>query len=91
MGLDRKTATEFSFFLAIPTMFAATLYDLLKNLNSLSAADIPVFGAGFTVAFIAAMLVIRAFPWFRYEAQFFSIRILPYYIRCHRFVDAPIT
>lgn len=61
MGLDRKTATEFSFFLAIPTMFAATLYDLLKNLNSLSAADIPVFGAGFTVAFIAAMLVIRAF------------------------------
>ena len=60
-GLDRKTATEFSFFLAIPTMFAATSYDLLKNLKYLSAGDIPVFATGFVVAFISALLVIKAF------------------------------
>lgn len=60
-GLDRKTATEFSFFLAIPTMFAATSYDLLKNLKYLSAGDIPVFAMGFIIAFISALLVIKAF------------------------------
>ena len=60
-GLDRKTATEFSFFLAIPTMFAATSYDLLKNIKYLSVSDFPVFATGFIVAFITAVIVIKAF------------------------------
>jgi undecaprenyl-diphosphatase len=60
-GLDRKTATEFSFFLAIPTMFAATSYDLLKNFGGLSIFDLPVFATGFIVSFISALIVIKAF------------------------------
>jgi len=60
-GLERKAATEFSFFLAIPTMFAATSYDLLKNISYLSANDLPIFAVGFFVSFFSALFVIRAF------------------------------
>jgi undecaprenyl-diphosphatase len=61
LGLTRLAATEFSFFLAIPVMFAATLYDLYKSRSILSAADVPVFAVGFVVAFISALFVIRKF------------------------------
>jgi undecaprenyl-diphosphatase len=61
IGFDRKVAVEFSFFLAIPTMFAATGYDLLKNLHALSAPDIPLFLIGFITAFFSALIVIKAF------------------------------
>jgi undecaprenyl-diphosphatase len=61
IGFDRKVAVEFSFFLAIPTMFAATGYDLLKNLHALSAADLPLFLVGFITAFFSALVVIKAF------------------------------
>jgi len=61
IGFDRKVAVEFSFFLAIPTMFAATGYDLLKNLPALSAADIPLFAVGFITAFFSSLVVVRAF------------------------------
>ena len=60
-GLSRKTATEFSFFLAIPTMFAATIYDLYKNWALLRVEDIPVFAVGFVAAFIAAMWAVKSF------------------------------
>ena len=59
-GLSRKTATEFSFFLAIPTMFAATAYDVAKNWKLLHIADLPVFAVGFVASFIAAMLTVKA-------------------------------
>ncbi|MDF3030510.1 MAG: Undecaprenyl-diphosphatase [Moraxellaceae bacterium] len=59
-GLSRKAAAEFSFFLAIPTMFAASFYDLLRHRDDLVAADFPVFAVGFVVSFISALLVIRA-------------------------------
>lgn len=59
-GLSRKTATEFSFFLAIPTMFAATLYDVAKNWKLLQVADLPVFAVGFIASFVAAMLTVKA-------------------------------
>ena len=51
LGLSRRAATEFSFFLAIPVMFAATLYDLLKGAGSLTTADAPAFAVGFVVSF----------------------------------------
>lgn len=60
-GLPRAAATEFSFYLAIPTLGAATLYDLLKNLKHLSSADIVPFALGAVVAFVSALVVIRAF------------------------------
>lgn len=59
-GLSRKTATEFSFFLAIPTMFAATIYDVYKNWALLHLEDLPVFAVGFVASFIAAMLTVKA-------------------------------
>jgi undecaprenyl-diphosphatase len=58
-GLSRTTATEFSFFLAIPVMFAATAYDLYKNRDLLVANDLIIFFIGFVTAFIAALIVIR--------------------------------
>ena len=60
-GLSRKTASEFSFFLAIPTMFAATAYDLYKNWSLLRADDLPVFAVGFVASFVAAMWAVKSF------------------------------
>jgi undecaprenyl-diphosphatase len=60
-GLSRKTAAEFSFFLAIPTMFAATAYDLYKNWALLRIEDLPVFAVGFIASFVAAMWAVRSF------------------------------
>jgi undecaprenyl-diphosphatase len=59
-GLDRRTATEFSFFLAIPTMFGATAYDLYKNRDALSSDGAVVIAIGFGAAFVTALLVVRA-------------------------------
>jgi len=58
-GLSRKAATEFSFFLAVPTLVAAGGYDLLKNRALLSAQDAPIFGVGLAVSFVSAFVVIR--------------------------------
>lgn len=60
-GLSRRAATEFSFFLAIPTMLAATVYDLYKNWHLLSLErDLPVFAVGFVASFVAAMVAVKA-------------------------------
>ncbi|MBS3648964.1 undecaprenyl-diphosphate phosphatase [Pseudaminobacter sp. 19-2017] len=59
MGTDKRSAAEFSFFLAMPTMAGAFTYDLLKNRDILSAADLPVIATGFVAAFIAAVIVVR--------------------------------
>ena len=76
-GLSRQAATEFSFFLAIPTMFAATLYDVYKHRDLLVFDDIEVFAIGSLVAFFSALLAVRgliryisrhdftAFAWYR--------------------------
>jgi undecaprenyl-diphosphatase len=58
-GLSRKAAAEFSFFLAIPTMFAATLYDVYKNRDLFSADDIGMFAVGGAASFISALLAVR--------------------------------
>ncbi|MBI3561806.1 MAG: undecaprenyl-diphosphate phosphatase [Gammaproteobacteria bacterium] len=59
-GLSRKAAIEFSFFLAIPTMFGATVYDVYKNWSLLQIDDLAVFIAGSIAAFIAAMITVKA-------------------------------
>jgi len=61
LGLARYVATEFSFFLALPTLAAATLYDLYKSRGALSMADLPAFTIGFVVSFLSALIVIKAF------------------------------
>lgn len=58
LGVDRRTATEFSFFLAIPTMFGATVYDLYKNRATLDLHGGGLIAIGFVVAFIAAYAVV---------------------------------
>lgn len=58
-GLSRKAATEFSFFLAVPTLVAAGAYDLLKNRELLQIEDLPLFIYGLTAAFLSALVVVR--------------------------------
>ncbi len=60
LGLSRRTAAEFSFFLAIPTMFMATSYDLYKNWDLLHTGDLGMFAGGFIAAFFSALLAVRA-------------------------------
>jgi len=60
-GLSRKAATEFSFFLAIPTLIVASIYDLYKHRDLLDlATDAPYFAAGLVAAFLSALLAIKA-------------------------------
>jgi undecaprenyl-diphosphatase len=59
LGLSRKAATDFSFFLAIPTLLAAAGYSLWKERALLSAADVPMFAVGFVVSFLAAWACVR--------------------------------
>jgi len=59
MGLSRKAATDFSFFLAIPTLIGAGVYSLYKERALLSAADIPMFAVGLVFSFISAWLCVR--------------------------------
>ncbi len=77
LGLSRKAATEFSFFLAIPTLLIATAYSLVKERALLSSADVPLFTIGTVAAFVSAFLCVRwllryisshdfsAFAWYR--------------------------
>ncbi len=60
-GLSRKEAVELSFMLAIPTMFAATGYDLLKNAKLLTTANIEVLFVGFIASFITALIAVKWF------------------------------
>jgi undecaprenyl-diphosphatase len=59
MGADKRSAAEFSFFLAMPTMAGAFAYDLYKNRDILSAADLPIIATGFVAAFVMAVIVVR--------------------------------
>lgn len=59
LGLSRKAATDFSFYLAIPTLIGAGVYSLYKDRALLSVADLPLFGVGLLFAFVSAWLCIR--------------------------------
>ncbi len=59
LGLSRKAATDFSFFLAIPTLIGAGAYSLFKERALLSAADLPMFGVGLVFSFISAYACVR--------------------------------
>jgi undecaprenyl-diphosphatase len=60
-GLERKTAAEYSFFLAVPTMAAATAYALFKNRDALGGGDLTAIAIGFSVAFVVALAVVKGF------------------------------
>ena len=59
IGVARPAATEFSFLLALPVMFAATGLDLVSNRDILTAADVPLYAVGLVTSFISALVVIR--------------------------------
>jgi undecaprenyl-diphosphatase len=77
VGLSRTAATQFSFFLAMPTVIGATVYSLYKARDALQAVDVPLFAAGNVAAFISALVCVRwllryvathdfrAFAWYR--------------------------
>ena len=76
-GLSRKAATEFSFFLAIPTLFGATVYEVVKYRHLFHSGDLGMFAVGSVFSFISAFLCVRwllryisrhdftAFAWYR--------------------------
>jgi undecaprenyl-diphosphatase len=88
VGVERRTATEYSFFAAVPLMTAAVLFDLLKSLPALSRADIPLFAVGFAVSFVSALAAVRflirflgrhtlaPFGWYRIAAAILVFAIL---------------
>ncbi|RTL72892.1 MAG: undecaprenyl-diphosphate phosphatase [Hyphomicrobiales bacterium] len=59
LGTDKRAATEFSFFLAMPTMAGAFAYDLMKNYATLQADDVRSIAIGFVVAFVSGVFVVR--------------------------------
>ena len=59
MGVDKRSAAEFSFFLAMPTMAGAFAYDLFKNYKEIDAATVQAIALGFIVAFITGVIVVR--------------------------------
>ena len=61
MGVERKTAAEFSFFLAVPTMMGATVYSLWKDRAILTFEDMSAIAIGLFVAFLVALVVVKAF------------------------------
>lgn len=61
MGVDRKTAAEFSFFLAVPTLIGATALQLIKHRRAITQDDYSLIGIGFVVSFIVAIVVVKAF------------------------------
>lgn len=75
LGLNRKTAAEFSFFLAIPTIAAASLYDLYKNLDGLNFSDFEIIFAGLLASFFSAILVVKWFLNFVSKNSFVSFGI----------------
>lgn len=83
--LNRKTAAEFSFFLAVPTMFAASGYKLLKNYSTITTENISILLIGNVIAFVVAMLAIKffisfltkhGFKWFGYYRILVGLAIL---------------
>ncbi|WP_290918589.1 undecaprenyl-diphosphate phosphatase [Halodesulfovibrio sp.] len=61
LGARRTLAAEYSFLAAVPIMFAATGYDVLKNYHLFTTADIPFFAVGFVVSFLSALLAVKTF------------------------------
>ncbi len=59
LGLSRKAATDFSFYLAIPTLIGAGAYSLYKERGLLSVADVPMFAVGLVVSFLSAWVCVR--------------------------------
>ncbi|HEY4997847.1 MAG TPA: undecaprenyl-diphosphate phosphatase, partial [Usitatibacter sp.] len=89
-GLSRQAATEFSFFLAVPVMFAASGYEMVKYRALLSRDDFAVFAVGFIVSFVFALIAVKAliryvahhdfnaFAWYRVAL---GIAVLAYFSR----------
>jgi undecaprenyl-diphosphatase len=61
LGVDRKTAAEFSFFLAVPTISGATVLMLWRNRDALDASNLSAIGIGFAVSFVVALAVVKGF------------------------------
>src|SRR3989344_2155904 len=74
-GVSRTAATEFSFLLAMPIMFAATFFELIKNHALFEAADVPIFATGFVASFLSALIVVKIFLRFVSNHNFTSFAI----------------
>ncbi len=97
LGLSRKAATDFSFFLAIPTLIGAGVYSLIKERGVLSSADVPMFAVGLVFSFLSAWVCVRwllryiathtftPFAWYR--IAFGCVVLLTYFTGWVRWAD----
>ncbi|MFT6105896.1 MAG: undecaprenyl-diphosphatase [Rickettsiales bacterium] len=76
LKLDRKTSTEFSFFLAIPTIFAASIFDFYKNYESLNGSELKIILIGFLAAFFSSLIIIK---WFINFVSNHNFAVFAYY------------
>jgi undecaprenyl-diphosphatase len=72
MGIKRKTIVEFSFLLAVPTMLAASIYDLYKSADAFAGSDFSILFTGFVSSFVVAVIVVRFFLYFVEKHNFIS-------------------
>lgn len=61
LGIDRRTAAEFSFFLALPTLTGATVLQMVKHRDAITGGDLELIAIGFVVSFVVALAVVKAF------------------------------
>ncbi|WP_320169738.1 undecaprenyl-diphosphate phosphatase [Maridesulfovibrio sp.] len=83
LGAKRKVAAEYSFIAAVPIMFAATGYDMLKSYQLFSSADIPFLAVGFIVSFISAWAAVKGFIYLLGK-----LTLRPF--ACYRLIIAPL-
>jgi undecaprenyl-diphosphatase len=86
-GLSRKAATEFSFFLAIPTLLGATVYQLYKERHLLAMDDLGMWLVGFFASFVSAFLCVRWLLRFIATHDFTGLRLVPHRLRHRRTGD----
>ena len=61
LGVERKAAAHFTFYLAVPTMLGASVFELYKQRHALTGASLEIIGVGFVVSFLVAWVVVRGF------------------------------
>jgi undecaprenyl-diphosphatase len=76
LGLDRKTAVEYSFFAAVPIMIGASALDMYKNIGNLTSSDIPIFAVGMLASYITAIFAIK---WLLKLVENHSLAVFGYY------------
>ena len=84
LGADKRSAAEFSFYLAMPTMAGAFAYDLFKNCGQIGGSNWLIVAVGFLTSFVAAWIVVQIIPRLRVEPRLRAVRLVAHHRRLAR-------